>query len=143
MIMPTATINVTVDLVTEICYQCSMAFAMPAQFQRERRRDKGSFYCPMGHYQAYLKSEADELRANLTRARDEAERAQRATAEWRDTYAREKARHSATKGQLTKARKWIQEGVCTECSQKFPDLEVHMKTEHPYAAADDPEVRDA
>lgn len=138
MAVATGTMKLVRDLTMEIseCINCGVVYGVTAEFDKQRRRDGKDFYCPNGHSMKYGQPEAERAREETARLKRELDFAQRATADWRDSYARETRRHSATKGQLTRARKRIQEGVCVECSQKFPDLEVHMKTEHPYAASE-------
>lgn len=124
--MPARSLTFTesVELVTEACYHCGVIFAMARPFERERRRDHRVFYCPAGHGQHYtdeteeakLRRELDYSQASLARARE--------------ALAREAKSHSATKGQLTKTRNRVQNGVCPDCNRHFTNLERHMATKH-------------
>ena len=49
--------------VTETCCNCSMPFAMTEDFQKARRQDRKTFYCPAGHGQRYVgKTEEQKLK---------------------------------------------------------------------------------
>lgn len=43
----------------------------------------------------------------------------------------ERRAHAATKGQLTKTKKRIANGVCPCCNRSFANLERHMAGQHP------------
>lgn len=128
-------IDVRVELKIEECCNCGILFAMPDDWQRRRRNDHGTFYCPAGHAQHYTaKSDAQLLadeRARSTRLLADLDQAQAAT---RD----EERRHAATKGQLTKVRKRVANGVCPECHRSFANLRNHMDTKHGTGAAHPP-----
>lgn len=109
----------------EQCCNCGMSFAMTVDFQRRRRQDRQTFYCPAGHAQHYTgKTEAQKLKDELERSRQmlDAAQARAATAE----HERE---------QITKAHKKmrtrVMNGVCPCCNRTFQNLMQHMKSEHP------------
>ena len=115
----------------EECGTCGIQFGMPQSFVKARRQDHKIWYCPNGHQRVYAAlTEAERLKKEL-------DKAQRATAEWRAEAARvdaererEKRSHAATKGQLTKVRTRIGNGVCPDCNRHFVNVERHMKTKH-------------
>src|SRR5262249_46253386 len=108
------------QLVIETCCECHMAFAMPADLQRQARESAAVwFYCPAGHKQHYATSETQNLRDQLARAeqqRDYADTRARAARDQADSAERS-AR--AYKGHLTRARKRIGNGTCPACSRHF------------------------
>ena len=58
-----------VRLETEICYLCGIVFAVPADWQQNRRNDHKGFWCPNGHQQSYREaSEAEVLRRQLKKS---------------------------------------------------------------------------
>lgn len=126
------TLEYTEQLVIEYCCVCSMAFAVPADFQRRRKEDHKTYHCPAGHGQHYYgKTEAEKQR-------ERAERLQRQVgareADIRTEQRRlesERRAHAATKGQLTKTKKRIANGVCPCCNRSFANLERHMAGQHP------------
>lgn len=118
-------------LVVIHCHQCAIPFGIPERFQRARREDRETFYCPNGHGAAYRKSEADKLRAELDQMKADRDW-QATTAQWaRDDADRERRSHSATKGQLTRAKKRAIAGACPCCSRSFVDVRRHMANKHP------------
>ena len=105
------------------CCSCGIAFAVPAHYLAARRRDAESFHCPNGHSLSFRRSEADKLRDELSRARQEQERLAQAA-------AAEQKRAVAAEGALTRLRKRIAGGACPECNRTFADLRRHMHTKH-------------
>lgn len=120
-----------VDSETLTCYRCGVAFAVPAHWVRQRREDKASFHCPNGHSQAFVQGEVDRLKAELERERAARQREIEATKHQRQRADREERRRIALKGQLTKVKKRVQNGVCPCCKRHFTNLERHMHTKHP------------
>jgi hypothetical protein len=47
------------------CYKCGVIWAVSERYNNHRLEDKGSFYCPNGHSQAYVKSTSDTLKEKL------------------------------------------------------------------------------
>lgn len=134
--MTTLTIRNDTTLVLEECCLCGVQFGLTDRMYRARRADKETFYCPNGHGQAYVKSEADKLRQQLQEAQARATHVlDQLTAE-RQAHETERKSHAATKGQLTKTRKRVAGGVCPCCNRSFVNLGRHMAGQHPdYAEA--------
>lgn len=132
-----ATLSYTSTLIVQDCCNCGMTFAVPADFDERRRDDHGRFYCPAGHGQSYTgPSAAEKERKRAARleqqlaSREEDLRVERAS------HGRTKGRLTATKGQLTKTRKRVGNGVCPCCNRSFANLGRHMSGQHPeYAEA--------
>lgn len=129
------TITDSVTLVTEECCNCGVLFAVTTTFQRYCMNDHDKwFYCPNGHHIHFLgktreqkaKDRAAELERRLA-SREEDLRAERMR---RDE---ERRRHAATKGQLTKARKRADAGVCQHCNRTFANVGRHVAHMHPEA----------
>jgi len=99
-------------------------FAMPAHLTKARRSDKQIFFCPNGHTLSFTKSEVDRLKEELAREKEAAQRA-------RDESARKDRLLSAARGQATKIKKRISNGVCPCCNRTFINLHRHMGTKHP------------
>lgn len=114
----------TLRFETEICYKCGIPFAMTADFQKRRRDDHGTFYCPAGHGQHYNgKTEEQKLREEVERQRQmrDAEEARRLRVEQeRDQVSRAH----------TRMRARVMNGVCPCCNRTFQNLMRHMQTEH-------------
>ena len=107
------------------CITCGMPFAFTHGFEQVRRSDHKSFYCPRGHTQYYpQKTKEEELQARLERESSRRIHAQD------QLEATERSRR-ALKGQLTKLRNRIANGVCPWCHRSFPNVLAHVTTEHP------------
>jgi hypothetical protein len=89
-------------------------------------------YCPLGHSWVFSgKGEADRLReenARLERVAASRAESLRIAREDRDHADR---RRAAAKGQLTKVRNRIANGVCPSCNRHFANVERHMSSQHP------------
>lgn len=111
------------------CATCSIDFGIGANFMSRRRIDHQRFYCPNGHANVYngptdAEKERDRLRNQLQWTREDLDAA-RTVAKAADYRAR------AAKGQLTKLRNRIANGVCPCCNRSFSNLRDHMAGEHP------------
>lgn len=124
------------------CANCHMNFGVMPFFERQRRDDHQTFYCPSGHHNYYDgQSEAERLKAErdtAIRQRDAARVSRDAARDQADAAER---RRRAAKGQLTKTKKRIAAGVCPCCNRTFQDLARHMAGQHPgYAVPADATV---
>jgi len=129
-----AVLKFQTDLFVLECASCSMTFAFPQDFEQRRRADKATFYCPAGHSNVYGgesdKARADRLARELI-AQREATRRESERVDQRDRSLR------AARGNATKLRKRIANGVCPCCKRTFAELGRHMKTKHPDYAKQD------
>jgi hypothetical protein len=121
----------SLTLVEETCCNCFTHFAMDRALHDRSRAEGGTFYCPNGHGQHYTETEVQRLKKQLDNANKRMgwaeDSATRALAEAQQTR-REKA---AIKGQLTKTRNRIANGVCPCCNRTFQNVARHMTTKHP------------
>lgn len=125
------TMTYTGTLVIEECYKCHIVFAMPRDFQQQCSGQGATFHCPLGHAQVYATSELQRLKEKLAREerwRKDADTRARAARDQADAAERSRA---AYKGQLTRARKRIGNGVCPSCNRHFANVERHMAGQHP------------
>lgn len=117
-------------MVLEECCNCGVPFALSRYLKAERLNDHRNFYCPNGHPQHYTgKTDAE-------REREARERAERMLASREEDLRIERISHAATKGQLTKTRKRVANGVCPCCHRTFQQLARHMKAKHPEHVAE-------
>lgn len=107
------------------CYECGVRIFMPADMERNRRRDHQVFYCINGHGQHWSgKSDLEQLQAQLAeKERLLAVERERASTNY---AAREKAERK-----LRKIERRTSAGVCPCCNRSFSALTRHMKTKHP------------
>lgn len=130
-----------VTMVTITCCheKCGIVFAVPSWWQQKRREDKTAFYCPNGHQQGFygpneLERKNRELASKLerTEAQVEAERRMRHAAENEAAFQRRSA--AARKGQITKIKNRIAQGVCPVggCKRSgFLNVQNHIHQKHP------------
>lgn len=120
-----------ITFLVDTCCNCGVHYAVTREFEKARREDKQTFYCPNGHPMVYSKSEADTLREKLAEEKRNAEFWRAAERRQEERVEQERRSKAAIKGQLTKAKKRIGNGVCPCCNRTFPNLQAHMATLHP------------
>lgn len=106
------------------CGNCGMVFWVDQHWLKEKRDTGGSFHCPNGHPRVFRKSEADRLR-ELLKAKEEELARERTRVELRDRT------NAALRGQVTKIKNRVQNGVCPCCNRTFGNLGRHMAAKHP------------
>lgn len=136
MAMRGVTFESVQHFVVEECCNCGVAFAFPKEFKDECLKNRGpngrAFYCPNGHRQWYTgESEADALRRERDRLKQDAARLEEQIARERDLRANAERRVSAARGQITKLHKRVGEGHCPCCNRGFVNLRRHMAAKHP------------
>lgn len=131
--------DITTRFVVQTCCtsSCGIVFAVPADWDRLRRNDHTSFYCPNGHRQHYTgESNEERLKRELAQAEHNATfYKERREAE---AAAHQHTRNSlaVTKGHMTRIKKRVAGGVCPCCTRTFQNLARHMEGQHPdYAQA--------
>ena len=121
------------------CPNCGTVFGISSDFEKRRREDHQSFWCPRGHSMSYgHETAAERLARELKTERDRTAREKhlreqaeaRAAAERR---AAEKIERSlrGTKAVVTRMKRRTSAGRCPCCSHQFKNLEQHMKAQHP------------
>jgi len=134
------TIRVNVTLKSIDCCACGVPFAMPADLLGWfREHEDRWFWCPNGHQQHFSESEATRLKRKLEEKEAALQRARAARDQYQGYWQGEQRSHSATKGQLTRARRRAAHGVCPvpECSRRpFDNLARHMSSKHAGYVAD-------
>lgn len=116
--MKAAALEFPIALASVACSVCGVEFAMPESYDRRRREDHKTFYCPNGHLQYYpQKPEAEALREQLA-------------AEQERTLAAEQERDAA-RLERDRLQRRVKRGVCPCCKRSFMALRRHMATKHP------------
>lgn len=119
-----------------------MAIVMPEHMYNTRRNNHQTFYCPNGHPGAF------KGKTEIEKKLEEAEKQlanQKARLEWaeadskRAKEARDQAQRqaSAARGQVTKIKNRVGNGVCPCCNRTFQNLLRHMHTQHPEFKVDE------
>lgn len=123
------TSTLTGRLVQVRCGACDVAFGLTDRMYEARREDHATFYCPNGHPRAYTGPSPTE-RA-LQDAKRDAASLERQLANRDEDVRVARASLTATKGQLTKARKRAAAGVCPCCKRTFANVARHVAGQHP------------
>lgn len=117
--------------VVTTCHECGIRSGIPQNFYQRLRESQNTFYCPNGHAAVFRNSRADELEKKLIAERARSDRLKaEADSERRRTKTIERSR-AALKGQVTKVKNRVGNGVCPCCNRTFQNLLQHMKTQHP------------
>jgi hypothetical protein len=106
------------------CGTCHIDLAVPRGFLDARKRDGATFYCPVGHKMSYGEGETERLKRRLESANARAIHAE-------DQRRAAERRTAAYKGQVTKIKKRVGNGVCPCCNRHFANVERHMENKHP------------
>ena len=124
------TLETTLELIT--CVRCGVAFAVPADMLARRRHDHDMFYCPNGHNLSFpQQSDAEKAQAEAEKYKRLYKDEQLYSAGVLSERNAAQRSLSATKGELTKTKKRIANGVCPVCKRTFSPLSEHMHMEHP------------
>lgn len=110
------------------CPQCSMEFAITAEFEQQRRSRRDSFYCPAGHPN-YFPGLTDAQRVQKLNADLDIERTRLSHARKELDYAKRAVKAQSTR--LRKVKDRVKNGVCPCCNRTFINLQRHMHTKHP------------
>ena len=134
------TITVAIELEHITCANCGMVFAFDGDLIDRRRRDHQNFYCPSGHDNFFPgESDVEKLQRELKEAQLEIKRAEYRVQSAQLERKEAQQQLSATRGQMTKLKKRIANGVCPCCHRSFANLHDHMTTKHPeYAIEETP-----
>lgn len=117
--------NRIITLELHECPSCGVVYGFSDDYEERRRQDHKTFYCPNGHSLSYSQESREEkLKRQLEQTSSQLARTQSSL----EMSRRSKA---AIKGQLTKTRRRVSNGVCPCCNRTFADLAAHMHGQHP------------
>lgn len=104
---------------------CGIPIVMSASTAKRLRESHEWFYCLNGHQQHFTgETEAERLKKLLE--------AQKRDADWQRSRREQTERQlSAARGQITKIKNRVGNGVCPCCNRTFQSLMQHMSTKHP------------
>jgi len=127
--------GIQVTMETIICYKCAIPFGVPDSYKENLINTGESFYCPNGHSQCYTEPKISVLQKKLEKSMHDAEAESRRL---RDIIDRKNSsigsitrQKSAIKGQLTKIKNRVKNGVCPCCNRTFKNLADHISLMHP------------
>lgn len=136
--MATLTLGVDFETITCCNSECGISFAVPAHWRKQKLRDHSWWYCPNGHHQHYpgtsdiekAKAEAEALRSQLAAETQSRKYWTKRAEQERKAKEGVKRSRAAVKGQLTKVKRRVANGVCPCCNRHFEDLQLHMAAKH-------------
>lgn len=126
----------TLEVIHITCYECSISFGMPQAFYKSRKRDHETWFCPAGHKQYFCDKTDDqkkiqELKNDLQAEINERKFFEKDSKITRNRNKELKKEKAGLKGQITKTKNRIKNGVCPCCNRTFKNLHDHMKLKHP------------
>jgi hypothetical protein len=125
-------LKVDTDFSESVCSTCGIVYYVPHNWQRRRREDHETFYCPNGHTQYYPgKSGVEKLREELAAEQNRKIEALRRANEAEASLRRANEAKTKLKNTLKRQKKRVANGVCPCCNRTFVALGRHMKTKHP------------
>lgn len=115
--------DTSVTLERATCW-CGTPFMLPSLLLNAARNSGHTIYCPHGHTIVWSETEADKLRRERDRLKQDAARLEeeRSVA----TIRAEKAEAATLRLQKRAAS-----GVCPCCNRTFLNMQRHMKSKHP------------
>lgn len=121
-----------VSMITEVCCNCGVAFAMPSDMQERRKKDRQAFFCPAGHSQSYLQEpETETLKKKIAQLEADKQTILKRK-EWAEQAAKQAtAEAEKAKRSLKTARERSKAGVCPCCKRTVKQMAAHMAEKHP------------
>lgn len=135
------TVTINLGFARVECCSCGVLFYIPSNFERHRRDDGKSFWCPCcGTSLSWRgRTTIDDLKQQLESEKKRTEWARQDARVARERADHHEHRARAYKGHLTRTRKRVASGVCPCCTRSFKNLARHMLSQHPeYAVTEDP-----
>ena len=123
--------QVSVEIAYITCYKCGVVFGTPASWKEKRLEHGDDFWCPNGHVQRFMETEAAKLRKEVVKLNERLAAKDNIIDLESKRADREFRRRVALKGQVTKIKNRVHNGVCPVCHRHFTALERHMKHQHP------------
>ena len=123
--------NVNVGLEVKTCPVCFVIYAVPKELMKRKSADNGNWFCPNGHNLVFTKSELQRVREELEKAKENENWWKKRKYEADEENRILERKISAKKGEITRIKNRISNGVCPCCRRSFVNLQKHMKNQHP------------
>ncbi len=119
------------------CCDCGVPMALTERtYNAAKENSTYGFYCERGHVQFFMDGEVQRLRKDLERKQKELEWSAQSVKMARELAEQEKRNAAAARGQVTKLKNRVKNGVCPCCNRSFENLKKHMTTKHPEFVVD-------
>lgn len=127
------TLEYTLTLTRIECGVCHIPFAIPSNLYKARLQDGKDFWCPNGHAVHYFDNDNRKLRAQVAQLTDDRQWYSDQMKAARKDAELQRRRAAAAKGQLTKIRNRVANGMCPVpgCKRSFTNVLDHLRNEHP------------
>lgn len=110
------------------CGGCGVTFGIPSSLYTQYNNNGISVRCPNPNCRWPSMHRTESEVAKLKKQLESAQQSRR----WaEESLENERKSHTATKGNLTKLKKRVHNGVCPCCKRSFQNLARHMKGKHP------------
>jgi len=115
------------------CCVCGIPIVTTVSQEKRLREANGGkdFFCLNGHRQSFGGTAYSKLQHELAATSRRLEEQTRSTQWARNQRDQVERRLNAAKGQITKIKNRVGNGVCPCCSRTFQNLMRHMQTKHP------------
>jgi hypothetical protein len=120
-------IHETIFLEEIRCGTCGIMHAVPQDWIKNKRSEKGDIHCPNGCVRTWTESDADRLRKQLENRERELRESKCEVLRKQQALDSERLAREKIENKLRRSNK----GVCTCCNRSFENLQRHMKTKHP------------
>ena len=123
--------SLATDLIDKHCPTCFVHYAAPKALFDKKNETGERWFCPNGHHVVYTQSKLQKAEAERDALKLERDRLKQNESylTWRAESFKKNG--IAMKGQMTKLRKRVANGVCPCCNRSFANLHRHMAGQHP------------
>jgi hypothetical protein len=126
------TVEAATDLTTINCGKCAGVYAISEKYRLQKYNEGGFWHCPYCEVSwGYGEGENTRLRRQAEAAKQREQWANGRADDWRKRAEHEERRARAARGQVTKIKKRVGNGVCPCCTRSFANLQRHMSAQHP------------
>lgn len=113
----------TIQLEQTTCW-CGTPFALPAEMLNAARKSGHTIYCPHGHSVVWKETEADRLRRERDRLKQD-------TARLDDEIRAQRERADKAEAANKRLKKRAAAGTCPCCQRTFSNMTRHIQAKHP------------
>jgi hypothetical protein len=117
-----------IELRQTTCW-CGTPFALPARLLESAQQAGHTIYCPHGHPVVWRETEADKLRRERDRLKQQ-------TAQLEDDARLQRERADKAEAANRRLKKRTAAGTCPCCQRTFQNMATHMKRQHPEFVTD-------
>lgn len=131
--MTLAAVHASTELTPLTCGSCSGTYALAERYRAHKEQIGGGWHCPYCQTSwGYFDNNENRLLKRQLHEKDEQLKREQKRTEWaKNEAAISERRRAALKGQVTKIKNRVGNGVCPCCNRTFANLGRHMTHQHP------------